>query len=92
MKNDIVAQFNNLRIIIRKQVETLNILIKQSEHLAKISSALKTEDGASNDLKKTLDEIRENISNSITKLVKETDELFNTYDKLIEQVFGNDRR
>jgi len=84
MKKNFKEQFEKLKAIIETNIETIRSLIEQSEELSKVIQGLKPEDV---DLKKSLETIKLNVSDSIKTLAKETTNLFETYDKLIDEVF-----
>lgn len=80
------AQFENLRQIIKTNVLTLKELIHQSDILENTINSLNSDD-ANKEIKKTLLEIRQKISESIKTLIDQTEKLFKTYDKLVDEVF-----
>lgn len=85
MKKNFQEQFLNLRKIIQTNVSTLKDLITQSESLSEIIQSLG--DNSNADLKRQLEETKKKISESIAVLVDQTENLFESYDKLIEEVF-----
>jgi len=88
MRENFKEQFGNLRLIIQANVSSLRELLKQSESLSKIIQDLngKTENNA---LKSQLEELKKGISISIEQLVRQTEDLFRSYDRLVDEVFGN---
>ena len=86
MKKNFQEQFINLRKIIQTNVTTLKDLLTQSEHLSAIIQSLG--DNENNEIKRQLEETKKKISESIEVLVDQTAKLFESYDKLIEEVFG----
>lgn len=77
--------FRQFHDVIRKNITTIDGLLRQSEELAKIIQDL---DADKPNLKKTLDILQGDISTSIVNLIKQTNTLFDTYESLIEEVFG----
>ncbi len=87
MKQNFQDQFNTLRKIIQGNVSALNDLVKQSDNLSNIIRTINGNQG-NDELKKQLEETKSNISDSIKRLIDQTDKLFEAYTKLTEEVFG----
>jgi|WetSurMetagenome_2_1015567.scaffolds.fasta_scaffold673748_2 hypothetical protein len=87
MKANFQEQFLNLRKIIQTNVSTLKDLLKQSESLSEIIRSLGEGEDNSN-IKHQLAETKKKISDSIEILVDQTAKLFESYDKLVEEIFG----
>lgn len=91
MKENFKEQFENLRIIIKTNVSTIKNLVDQSENLTTIITTLTNQNDQNIELKSQLQLLRDQISNSIKELTEQTEKLFNTYNKLIEEVFGKQK-
>jgi uncharacterized phage-like protein YoqJ len=87
MKDNFKEQFNNLKNIILTNISTLRDLVRQSEQLSSLIKQLEERDGNAA-LKKQLEKSRFDISQSTDVLIEQTNELFKTYEKLIEEIFG----
>lgn len=87
MKKNFKEQFENLRIIIKTNVTTLQSLLRQSEQLSEIIQTLNNS-ACDPAMTQQLRELRNGISASIETLYEQTQKLFKTYDSLIEEVFG----
>jgi hypothetical protein len=89
MRDNFQEQFQNLRKIITTNVSTIRDLVEQSDKLSQVIRSLgdKTEE---NDikLKADLGKLKADISKSIDILIEQTNELFRTYEKLVEEIFG----
>lgn len=86
MKKNFKDQFDNLKKIIDSNVEALKGLISQSESLQKTIDDLEGKENCA-DTRQSLISIKTGIHESIGKLIKQTGELFETYDKLVDEVF-----
>ena len=87
MKQNFKNQFQSLRNVIQGNVATLKELIEQSSNLSQIIEQIRDTNGDAN-LKAQLEETRKKIMTSIEELVAQNQTLFETYEKLIEEVFG----
>ncbi len=81
-------QFRGFKRIIDTNVETLQNLIKQSEDLKNVIQELKNNSGPIETINR-LEEIKNKIQKDIDSLVLRTKELFDTYSKLVEEIFAN---
>jgi methyl-accepting chemotaxis protein len=90
MKKNFQEQFDNLRQIIKMNVETLQNLLNQSEQLSKIILTLKSDETqeANRAIAEQLETLKEQISKSISELTRQTESLFKSYEMLIDEVFG----
>lgn len=87
MKENFKEQFQNLKKIIINNINTLRDLVKQSDQLSNVIKTL--EDKTENELlKKQLENLKCEISKSIDALIEQTNQLFKTYEKLVEEIFG----
>ena len=86
MKKNFKEQFDNLKKIIDANIDALTALIKQSDQLNDVISSLEGKDNCK-ETRNSLEEIKENISDSIGKLIDQTKDLSKTYGKLVEEVF-----
>lgn len=90
MKKNFQTQFNKLRSIIQANVSTLKSLIDQSDSLSEIIRSLgdNPEEESNKQLKEKLESIKRQIATSIQELTTQTERLFDSYNQLIEEVFG----
>ena len=88
MKNNFKEQFRSIQSIIKTNASTIKDLIKQSEKLEEIINELSNTPG-NTEIKNSLEELKGKISESIETLIKQTQNLFEAYEKLIEEIFGN---
>lgn len=86
MKNSFREQFESLRQIVLTNVSTLKDLIKQSDALSDIIHSLEGK-SASDELKKSLSLIKNKIHEAIVTLSYQTNDLFDTYTKMLEEVY-----
>lgn len=86
MRRNFKEQFDNLKKIIDANIDALIALIKQSDQLNDVINSLERKDNCK-ETRESLESIKSNISDSIEKLISQTQELFKTYDKLLEEVF-----
>jgi hypothetical protein len=87
MKNNFKEQFQNLRDIIKSNVVTLKGLITQSAQLSELIPKL-AENQGNEDIAISLKKTQEEIDKSILALIEQTQKLFASYDKLVDEVFG----
>ncbi|MDA0781890.1 MAG: hypothetical protein PQ612_02190 [Rickettsiales bacterium] len=87
MKKSFQEQFKNLKEIIAANVQSLKGLIQQSENLSEIIEKLDETEPKSKELKEQLEQIKSQLSKSIDELVTHTRQLFEAYDKLIDEAF-----
>jgi K+/H+ antiporter YhaU regulatory subunit KhtT len=76
-------QLDNLKKIIDANIDALTALIKQSDQLNDVISSLEGKDNCK-ETRNSLEEIKENISDSIGKLIDQTKDLTETYSKLVK--------
>ena len=88
MKKNFKQQFQSLRSIIQTNVDTLKKLLEQSDELSKIITVLRESSGGT-EVVEQLSDLKKNVSNSIDILISQTEQLFNSYDRLVEEIFGN---
>lgn len=87
MQQSFRDQFENLRLIINTNIATLKSLLTQSKQLSELIETLngKTED---NEFRAKLESLRDGMLVSIDTLIKQNQELFKTYDKLLDKIFS----
>lgn len=89
MRANFQKQFNNLREVIRANVAALKGLIKQFGQLSDLINTLSNDTQI--EIKNQLESIKNQISESISILAEQTQKLFESYDKLVEEVFGKQK-
>lgn len=77
--------FSTINNVINLNAQAIKDLITQSQNLDNIINRLNNK----NSIKQTLEDIKDNISNSIRTLVEQTENLFVAYDKLIDASLNN---
>lgn len=87
MKKNFQGQFKNLGNIIQANVSTLRNLLEQAENLSEIINSL-GDSPVNAPVKMQLEESRRKISESIDSLIDQTKNLFDTYDKMIDEVLN----
>lgn len=87
MKKNFQDQFESMRNIMKSNVNTIKNLLIQSDNLSTIICDL-TSQGNNTDTITNLQKLRKDIEKSIESLVKQSENLFDTYQKLTEEVFG----
>jgi len=87
MKKNFKDQFDNLKEILKSNIDTISALIKQSNQLSEVIATLENQKDCES-IKRNLNVVRSEIAASIDKLIDQTRQLFETYDELIEEVFN----
>jgi argininosuccinate lyase len=90
MKKNFKEQFNNLRNIIKNNIDSIKGLVAQSESIANLITTLKTDKSKNQKTIDSLEEIKKNITESINNFAKQTEDLFSTYEKMLDEMFGNE--
>ncbi len=84
MQDILIEQLNGMRETLSKNIESIKSLIGASKSLGELISELSKEDDG--DTIKTLESTRKEIDESIDNLIQQTDELFDAYAKLVENI------
>lgn len=89
MKNELLIQYGSIRTTIQTNLETIGKLIQQAEELKKIVEKLNgsTDGTGETTVKESLKAQIDDIENTIASLIKQTGDLFDMYNKFVEQVF-----
>jgi hypothetical protein len=86
MKSNIQQNYNNIRELIKSNVTTIITLVEQAQGLEKIVNSIgdnETEKPLKEKLEQQLDDLRKTIAT----LVSQTEELFKSYDEMVENSF-----
>ena len=87
MKQELTSQYSAIRQNIQSNVQTIGLLIKQAHSLRELVEKLNG--GEQNeDIKKKLEEEIECIEDTIAKLITQTDTLFDSYNRFVEQILS----
>lgn len=86
MKDNLQYQFDSLNKIILSNVQTIRDLITQSQSVSDLIEKIGPETG-DDVLKENLKDSQKRIQESISKLVQQTEELFDVYSKLLDSCF-----
>jgi len=87
MKDELLIQYGAIRNTIKNNLETISQLVQQAENLKCIIEKMNGDTGE-NELKNSLALNIEEIENTIGALIKQTSDLFDQYNKFVEQVFN----
>ncbi|MFT4967762.1 MAG: Mg2+ and Co2+ transporter CorA [Candidatus Deianiraeaceae bacterium] len=82
MSSQVKNQFDNIKKLIDLNIESIGQLISQADGLEKIIND--TESSLQAQVKKQLQDVRNNIVKSINGLMEHTNDLFKSYDDLID--------
>lgn len=80
-KREIEKKFETYRETIKANIEAIQELIDQSNNLTKTLDSIENPEN-----KKRIEEINQQIMDSIRSLIKNTDKLFDEYIELIKEV------
>jgi len=83
----LLQQFKNIKTSLTNNVDTIGLLIKQAESLSAIAEKLSGAKPVEKILKKQLEKEVKNIRETIAKLIKETNNLFDLYYKFGDALF-----
>lgn len=84
MKETLQDQFDNIKKLIKLNLESISSLIDQSDSLKKMIE--NTDSPLGEDIKENLLKIRTSMVESINDLIKHTDSLFTSYDDIIDKL------
>jgi len=85
MENKLIEQYKAIKETIQCNIETIKQLLKQAEQLRTIVE--KISNNWNNEPKKNLEITIWNIENSISELIKHTNDLFEKYEWLMRITF-----
>lgn len=83
MKEIVLQQYTSIRETIKANVQTIANLVRQAEILKKIVSSV-----ADQTIKLDLEKNIAEIETTITTLIHQTDNLFEQYQRFVEQIFS----
>lgn len=89
MRNNLQKSFDQLKAMIKQNLDLLRGLVDQSENLARIIEAIPSSQPEMQATRDSLQKTKEEIENSITGLTKKTEELFDFYYELMGNAFKN---
>ena len=87
MKSALLTQYQAIRLMIQQNVSTIGQLIKQAQNLRELATSIEG-NGGNAELKTKLEAEIEQIENTIETLIKQTDSLFESYSKFVEEVLS----
>jgi len=76
-------QFDNIKKLIKLNLESINSLIEQSDSLKKM---IENTDSLDDNTRQNLSKIRNSMVGSINDLIEHTDSLFTSYDNIIDKL------
>jgi len=76
-------QFDNIKKLIKLNLESINTLIEQSDSLKKM---IENTDSLDDNTRQNLSKIRNSMVGSINDLIEHTDSLFTSYDNIIDKL------
>jgi methyl-accepting chemotaxis protein len=76
-------QFDNIKKLIKLNLESINSLIEQSDSLKKM---IENTDSLDDNTRQNLSKIRDLMVGSINDLIEHTDSLFTSYDNIIDKL------
>jgi len=83
MKPNIQDSYQNIRNLIKSNVDTIVTLVQQAQGLEKIVNSI-SDSETDKELKQKLEEQIDDIRATIAKLVSQTEALFASYDEMVE--------
>lgn len=87
VKENFQTQFESIRSIMKDNIKTIRNLLDQSDNLSKIIHDLQNQNGTP-EIISNLEKSKKEIEDSISKLAEQSDSLFETYQRLVVEVFG----
>lgn len=87
MKTSIQNNYQNIRNMIKSNVDTIILLVEQAQGLEKIVADI-ADNEANNDLKNKLENQIADLRKTIADLVKQTESLFESYDEMVQSAFN----
>lgn len=89
MREQLLDQYTMIRKTLVSNVETIRLLIEQAEALSTISEQLNGTSVADQETKDKLKQEVNKMRESISKLIEQTDELFDLYNKSADALFSS---
>ena len=86
MKPNIQDNYQNIRNLIKSNVDTIVTLVQQAQGLEKIVNSI-SDNETEKDLKCKLEQQINDLRATIAKLVSQTEDLFASYDEMVESSF-----
>lgn len=83
------SQYEQIKSTILSNVDTINALVDQAKNLAGLIEKL-TDTGVDVDIRNGLEETLNNITTSIKQLIDQTNDLFDKYQRFVEDTFKNE--
>lgn len=84
IKPTIQQGYRNIRELIKKNVDTIIVLVDQAQNLEKIVNSINETGETEKELKTKLEAQIQKLRDTISNLVNQTDELFKSYDEMVE--------
>ena len=86
MKTSIQNNYQNIRNMIKTNVDTIILLVEQAQGLEQIVNNI-SDNEANSDLKNKLENQIAELRKTIADLVKQTESLFESYDEMVQSAF-----
>lgn len=86
MKTSIQNNYQNIRNMIKGNVDTIILLVEQAQGLEQIVDNI-GDNEANSDLKKKLEDQIADLRKTIADLVSQTENLFESYDEMVQAAF-----
>jgi hypothetical protein len=83
MKPSIQDNYQNIRNLIKGNVDTIITLVEQAQGLEKIVNSI-SDSETEKELKQKLENQLSELRSTIAKLVSQTEDLFESYDEMVE--------
>jgi ABC-type transporter Mla subunit MlaD len=83
MKPNIQVNYQNIRNLIKNNVDTIITLVEQAQSLEKIVNSI-SDSETEKDLKQKLEQQISSLRETIAQLVNQTEDLFKSYDEMVE--------
>lgn len=87
MRNNFQESFDQLKGMMRQNLDLLRKLVAQSESLAKIIESIPSSQSSMQGTREDLQKTKEEIERSIGGLLEQTEKLFDFYDQLMRNTF-----
>lgn len=83
MKPNIQVNYQNIRNLIKSNVDTIVTLVEQAQNLEKIVNSI-SDSETEKELKQKLETQISSLRSTIAQLVDQTESLFESYDEMVE--------
>ncbi len=83
MKPSIQDNYQNIRNLIKNNVDTIITLVEQAQGLEKIVNSI-SDNETEKELKQKLEQQISSLRSTIAQLVSQTEDLFTSYDEMVE--------